>query len=362
MARITILLSFDHELPLGGTPSYSEDLFAPTKEVLMAAQRMDVPITLFTDVLCADRFKEWDPIGFFEPYVSQIGEAINLGNDVQLHIHPHWVDSVYRGGSFVPSRSFTLSHFVKGASSQKIGEIVARAKLFLESICRSFNDNYKCIAYRAGGYNLSPATSDILSALFGNGIRIDSSIAKGYHFESTISKVDYRTVPDSPNWYIPLTGPVNQTASSGLYEIPIVSKPRTALNNLPFLVKRVIYRGRGHKLRGWGIHERGNTTIVSKLSRLFPQSAWLLSFDEYTTSVRDLMSIVEHHVRLHPKADWIIGSATSHPKSMGKYSRTLMERFVEKMRDTYTDHVQFSTYRQIYDDLNLRSKNVGPGA
>ena len=102
MRKLKILLSFDHELSLGGVQSYSKNLFEPTDRLVRVANDLDVKITLFTDVMCAIRFEEWDADGFSRHYRQQIGRVIQDGHDVQLHLHPHWIDSEYRDGTFIP--------------------------------------------------------------------------------------------------------------------------------------------------------------------------------------------------------------------------------------------------------------------
>jgi len=70
--QLKILLSLDHELSLGGAASYSRNLFDPTELVMRVAKELQVPLTLFTDVCCAIRFKKWDYERFCQPYERQI--------------------------------------------------------------------------------------------------------------------------------------------------------------------------------------------------------------------------------------------------------------------------------------------------
>ena len=318
MRKIRLILSFDHELSLGGTDSYQYNLFGPTDALIRLADQLAVPIVLFTDILCAERYKQWDRDGFFTPYTKQLVSALAHGNDVQLHIHPHWVDSSWVNGTYYPSPHFALSDFENAQPPNDIPGIVSRAYELLCELCSTQVADYRCIAYRAGGHNLSPATGTILTALFEKGIRIDSSIVKGFRFRSGISTVDLTRMPESPNWTIPLSGPLGAQADSGMFEIPVAGKPRTPLNNVPFLINRVLRRKRAHDPRGPSIHA-GHTPVFQKLSRMFPRSAWALSFDDAAHSVDDVMGILRAHVRTHEGTGDIICAAVSHPKSMGEY-------------------------------------------
>jgi hypothetical protein len=353
MRKIRLILSFDHELSLGGTVSYRRNLFDPTDALIRLADDLAVPISLFTDVLCAERYAQWDPAGFFTPYSMQIASALTRGHDVQLHIHPHWVDSTWANGTYYPSTHFALSDFENALPPNDIPGIVNRAYDFLCELCTAYVADYRCIAYRAGGHNLSPATGTILTALFDNGVRIDSSIVKGFRFRSELSTVDLTGMPKSPNWMIPLSGPLYAEADSGMFEIPVAAKPRTTLNNVPVLINRVLHRRRAHNPLGPSIHA-SHTPLFQKLARLFPRSAWALSFDDAAHSLDDVMGIFRAHVRAHDGTDDIICAAASHPKCMGDYELSLMRLFVGRARAEFGDALEFTTYRAVYDGLLAR--------
>ena len=358
---LRLLLSFDHELSLGQSADYARDLFDPTDRVIELADELEVPLTLFTDVCCALRFREWDESGFFGRYRRQLETAIEHGHDVQLHIHPHWIDSEYRDGRFVPAGSYSLGGFRDRAWPDNISGIIGRGKELLEEICGPRRPGYQCIAYRAGGFCLAPGTEAILSALWEHGIRIDSSIAKGNYFASELWRVDHRHMPDRANWYVAPSGPLDRDAAEGLYEIPIATRPRTPWNNLPFLFKRLFYRGRRYSSGGRPI-DAGRTSVLDKLARLVPRSAWLLGFDNYTEGVDDLMRTLDCHVKRHSRDDMIACSALSHPKYMGSWARSLMRAFVEQVRREFGPRAVFSTYGQFYDEFLVpQRRDFGTG-
>ncbi len=355
MTRLIILLSFDHELSLGGAKSYGNNLFYPTYKILDLANQLEVPITLFTDVLSAKRFKEWDERGFYKPYIEQIAEAQHNNHDVQLHIHPHWIDSDYIDGNFIPSESYQLSDYFDRKWPYNIQGIVNQSVNLLTDLCRRNDSQYKCIAFRAGGYGIAPNTDIILSSLYENGIRIETTVTKGFYFKSGISEIDFRNMPKSANWYISPQGPLEEEADDGLFEIPIAGRSRGFINNLPFLMKRIVFRKRRFRSGGIGLHER-YTSKFEKLSRLFPNSAWMLGFDNYTDSVGGLLKIVNYHIDNHLESETIICSSISHPKSMGNYSLSLMEGFIQEVRRQHKGTVEFSTFRRIYDEFGLENK------
>ena len=344
--KIRLVLAFDHELSLGGTDSYERNLFEPTEALMAAAEAIDVPIVLFTDVLCAIKHREWGIARFADEYDAQLSRALRAGHDVQLHLHPHWLTSRWADGRFEPSRHFSLNDFATHSLPYSIEEIVECGVRYLREVCVRADPAYTCNAFRAGGYNIVPSTSRIARALYDNGIRIDSSIIHGFYFRSGLSTVDFRGVPASANWFLPLEGTISQAAASGLFEVPIASAPRNPLNNLPFLARRLVHRKRRHSDGGRSIHD-GSTSVREKLGRLFPRSAWTLSFDNYADSGSDVFDIFRRYVDAHAGEPEIVCASVSHPKSMGTHARAIMRDFVERARERFRDDLSFVTFREI---------------
>lgn len=341
--KLKLFLTFDHELPLGGVKSsWNDALFEPTKKLMEFAAELQVPVVLFTDVLCGTRFEQWDKAGFFEPYIAQLKKAVANRHDVQLHLHPHWLTSGFENGKFIPSNDFSLSDFADKSAGYSIEEIVSLGVDFLNNHLKPSFPEYQCLAFRAGGYNLGIRrdTGRILTALFGKGIAYDSSVCKGYYFKSAISEIDYRNMPSPPNWYIGLTGDLTKPAENGIYEIPIASIPKSPFE-MPTMLKIRKYAFRAPQNGGYQIHEGKPAGYGYKLKQLF--SSRMLGFDNYTYSHEYLMKILDYNVRKYRAYDEVLLSVSGHPKSMGPYAFELMKRFVDNVRKKYPE-AEFTTF------------------
>ena len=354
MQQIKLMLSFDHELSLGGATSYATNLFEPTRNLLSLASQLDVPLVFFSDIWSAIRFREWDSNRFYTPYREQLGTAIRNGHDVQLHIHPHWVDSTYDGTDFHPSTRYKLADFHNAPAPNNIEGIIERGFAEMTEICEAFCRDYKCVAYRGGGYNLEPQTNTILSTLLKLGIVLDSTIAKGMQYHSPVNAVDYRDVPQAANWFISPNGSLRTAADHGIYEVPIAAMPRTIANNIPFLARRVFNRRYRYRSTGFTIGSKASTR-ANRIARLFPDSAWIVSFDGYARTAKDVLATLRYHVRQHQSDELIVCSACSHPKFMGPYQLRVMATFVEMARAEYGERLEFVTARQICEELHLTS-------
>jgi hypothetical protein len=341
--KLKLILTFDHELPLGGVrTSYQEALFEPTKRLFNLAEKLEVPVVLFTDVLCALKFKEWDEEHFYKPYTEQLQEAVKRGHDVQLHLHPHWLTSRFENNTFIPSKDYKIADFASNPTFS-IETIIEMGIEFLRLECAQAQSNYTCNAFRAGGYNIESETARIFSSLYKHGIRYDSSIIKGYYFRSALSEVNCQHMPSAPNWYIGTDGNIRKEAPAGILEVPIGSIPKTPFE-VPTRFKLKKMASQAPQDHGYQIHEGNPTDFMSKVRMLF--SARMLSFDNYTLSLEYLMKILDYNVRKYSRNDLVILSVSGHPKSMGDYSFQLMESFITRVRQKYPD-VEFTSFSRL---------------
>lgn len=342
--KIRLLLTFDHELPLGSlNTNYQKALFDPTERLFESARRNDFPVTLFTDVLCALRYKEWDKEGFYEPYSNQLQKAIELGHDVQLHLHPHWLTSNYENGVVIPSDDYSLAHFAH-YPELPVSEIVSKGTQLLQEICRKAGNNYNVLAFRAGGYNIEPGSKEIFNELAKNGIRYDSSVVLKYYFVSSLSLIDFRKVPPMPNWYIGNEGDFRKPANSGILEIPVAAIPKTPFE-IPTRFKLKRFAFRAPESHGTMVHEGKPGSRLQQLRMLF--SARMLTFDNHTLSPKYLMRILDYNVQKFKNFETLNLATCSHPKTMGDYSFSLMEQFIEMARKKYSD-IEFTTFERLY--------------
>ena len=340
MANLNILLTFDYELPLGGVKKdYHDALFEPTEKLLHLAGQLQVPLVFFADILSYVRFKDWDVENYCIPFKNQLQQALSLGHDIQLHTHPHWLDSRFENQRFIPSHKFELADF----PDNEIDQIIQLSIDELNGICKEVNPDYQCTAFRSGGFNLHGSPKTILESLYRNGIHFDSSIAKGYFFSSAISYVDYRKTAKKCNWYLDFEGDFSKENSSGILEIPTAGKPKSFFE-IPTRFKLKTLENRTVN-RGFVIHTEKDPNPFHRIRQLF--SARMLTVDNYTYSLEYLMKIVKHTVSKYKKELPVYFCLIGHPKSMGDYSLDLLAGFVNQIQNLYKDDVQFCTFNHL---------------
>ncbi len=344
---INIFLTFDYELPLGGiVKSFDHSLFDPAGKLLKVLKRIDVKAVFFVDILSWLRFKYLGVTDYTNPFEIQVSEIIKQGHEIALHLHPHWIESNYENGKIIPSSKFKLSDFAGDTCKNSIENIIETGTKHITELCRRTDGSFRCIAYRAGGYNLFPETKRILNALHANGILIDSSISRGYFFRSNTSIVDYRKLPEKPNWFLSSDGVFEKENNTDefIYEIPIASKPK-GMFEIPTALKMKFYKNRAVEYRGSMIHSNEKVTKSDKIKQLF--SARMLTVDNHTLSTKYLIKILDYNINRFKDFDEISLSLIGHPKSMGNYHYNLLADFIKTAKNKYGNLLQFTTMKDF---------------
>ncbi len=356
MNKIKLLLTFDYELPLGNFSSYDQGLFKPGQALIEAGERMEVPIVLFADICSALRFKEVDYDGYYLRFQDQLQDAIKRGHDVQLHIHPHWMTTELSKNHYKPSLDFSLGHFNNSSSKYSINEIIEKSIDELVEICTQVDPSYKCVAYRAGGYGITSSYSDIVSSLIKNNIKIDSSVIKDFYLKKSFSELNFSNMPNKSRWQISPENGINFDSESGLYELPITGIPINIMTIAKRRFNKIVNR---KKLAQFKYDHGGagypstkiDLSIYDKYRHFINPSR--LMFDAEHSTVDFLEKIVRFNVKAyeHEKRD-IILTGIGHPKSMGDHHIQKLERFIDRMRSTYKDRIEFVSYQKVLSSLS----------
>jgi hypothetical protein len=348
MKKINVLFTFDYELPLGRlTGSYDDALFKPTNHLLELAERLDFKIVLFADILSYLFFKQHGITAYTRPFEAQLQEAITKGHDVQLHLHPHWLESSMENGTFQPSNKFKLGDFFTPDNPGKIHEIIRMGVDELTTICRQSNPTYRCIAYRGGGYNLEPHSALIIEGLKSCGIRYDSSVVPGYYFKSAQNCVDYTRVPNLPNWYLSDSGNLNESGKEGILEIPVASAKKRPFE-LPTFIKTRLkkYQNRAPQSFGQMIHVSHTLTFAEKWKMRLANR--MLTVDNHAFSPEYLQHIHRTYVNRFHGHEEISFALIGHPKTMGDYALKLVESYTLFIRNQREETIEIHTFETLH--------------
>ena len=188
-AVMKIFLTFDYELFFGKQAgSVEKCMLEPTSDLFELAKGKNVAYTFFVDIgylIRADHYPELSKE--VAQVKSQIKEMIQLGHDVQLHIHPHWEKATFENGAWkMRTRyAYKLSDF----ETEERNNIVRSYKTYLEELI-----GRKVTTFRAGGWCIQPFEE--LNPVFKEvGLKIDSSVFHKGYLVTIDYDVDFRMAP-----------------------------------------------------------------------------------------------------------------------------------------------------------------------
>jgi len=401
---IYILFTADYELYFGKN-FLSDDkvLFEPTEMIMSALEKRSIPLNIFPDICSVWRHKEYELLDYVDKFESQLIEAVRRGNDVQLHLHPHWLKSIYNGKEWThdigifklqdfgfdgeEAKDYSLfevdcenknckplnpplSPFQKGDFSpsydHSANRLIKRGKEYLESLLTKYAPNYKCIAFRAGGYCLQPEDKKLIQALLDTGITIDSSIIPNLVSNTNVNEIDFKGIPDLPNWFISAQGGVKKPDQKGLFEIPIPSSTKI-LPKLKAMAKGIFSKDSVvNSPRGIVIQKKSvDDSFISKNINRFNYLVKTIGSLECERMFPDrgmeyMFSILKDWIKCYAYSGDIFLSIIMHPKSIFQNHIDNLLKFIDRICLEYSD-VQFITFLEVHKILSQtrdQSKNV----
>src|SRR5690606_34558441 len=117
---MNIYISLDSELFFGSqSGSVEKCIIEPTETLLEIVNPYNIKFVCFVDAgyLCAlERFKDKYPQlnDDYQKVSKQVRGLAREGHGIELHIHPHWEDTIYDGEKWIFDTSrYKLSDFSK---------------------------------------------------------------------------------------------------------------------------------------------------------------------------------------------------------------------------------------------------------
>lgn len=347
---INLILSLDYEIFFGSNQeNFTFTLIEPTSKIVDICNKYSVPVTLMADVYSLIKHKRLGLYDYNEQVTNQFIEVMKNGiNDIQLHIHTHWINSNFNNNKWEFNYDdYRIHKYVKNNNSDFL-KVIDEAKTFLEDILRKQKSDYKCIAFRAGGWCLQP-THHIIDSLVKLGILYDSSVIPGARMYKGEHYYDYRKAPFYRNFKVTS----NHSEDTCLMEVPVGSVKAFHFN----IIKKLLFRHYRKKvinfemsgatmLENYKSHRI--TKILAKIWNFFLSPSYL-SIDFMSSN--ELLYILDT-INRKKKNDNIFVSIVGHPKTYNESKLKELERFLEivSKRPEYN----FTTFTK----MSINSKGV----
>lgn len=234
---LDLVLTLDYELFGDGSGDVFELMIRPTEDFLSLCDKYNIKTTIFFEVMEYLKMQEeWEKGNMMnysqnpaEAIRNQIISAHNSGHDIQLHIHPHWINSRYENGRWIlDSRYWKLTKVPEKADADfplGLEELIALGKDSIEGIIKPIDPAYRCHIFRAGGYCITPSEK-IISVLKKLGFTIDSSVIPGAYHNDDYYYYDFRNISlDRPFWGVGKSVDTPLAEAGDFIEVPVFAKP-----------------------------------------------------------------------------------------------------------------------------------------
>ncbi|MEO5327736.1 MAG: hypothetical protein H7829_05770 [Magnetococcus sp. THC-1_WYH] len=365
---IYLLPSADYEVYLGANHDREEAvLIEPTNRLLEMYESLGLRTTLFCDVACIWRYREWGREETASRMERQMIDAIVRGHDVQAHLHPHWLKTDWIEGRYLFSPEDYLLGTLDADETRcqiMVEQLLQRVVTYLHGLLQPVDPEYRCIAFRAGGYGLQPRENMVLAALIKAGFVIDSSIIPGFIYHSGTHRVDFSATPDRANYWLDAKHGLSQPApdGQGLFEIPIPAIGLTPLQalriNLPEALRQTvtILTGQDHNHPPRGIpcgetppqpasrwhraYWRGRALLQTRFHRL-----------EAGLSLPLLQTTWKRYLQRFPQDQDLYLAINCHPKGMQQRHFHVLKRFHQKTAHHSPRPLRCLTFRDAWHQL-----------
>ncbi|MHD0315024.1 polysaccharide deacetylase family protein [Fusobacterium varium] len=194
-----IILTFDYEIYFGKESGTIEKcMIEPTEALLNKLNFYNIKGIFFIDILFYIKMLNHSELTEKAKLMKeQIKKMVESGHRVELHLHPHWLDTEYKNKKWI-FKSYKRYRF------NSLDKIV-REKVFqmgineLEKICREVKDDYKIEGFRAGGWCIQPF-EDFYEYFKKYQIKYDSSVAYGISGKSGGHYFDFSNTPSKEKY------------------------------------------------------------------------------------------------------------------------------------------------------------------
>ncbi len=277
---LKLLLTVDYEIFGNGSGCVRKCLIDPTEKLLNICESVGARLTLFVDYCEYKAFRDAEdadilPDGFLPAtwIETQLKKAVAKGHDVQLHLHPQWIDYEFISPEIwrVNLAYWRLPDVPGGygheQDPQSLVGLFAAGKESFENLFKPVNPYYACRAFRAGARCIQPE-AEVLRAMKATGIRFDTTVVPGIKKNNGLSVFDFTgTEVLMPCWKV--ESHLDQHSAQGtIAEIP------TFTTRIGFFHRLIFHLNRLNAGKPSGCHYRENSRYLEKIPAKRPASIW----------------------------------------------------------------------------------------
>lgn len=210
--KLLIIVEDDFEVLGNGLGNVADLQYLPALSLMNIAEELGIKLTFMVDVahlLTLNKYQQADPNMRIQKKIwdETVLMMKERGFDVQLHLHPQWLNASYKMGYFYLNDNWNIGCYEPSAQRKLIRESIE----YLTTLLRQADSSYSVIAFKAGSWGLQPSDS-LLSELMNSGIRLVVGVRHG--LEISEASVDYSQLEEKHLPYHPQFSDINKVAPS----------------------------------------------------------------------------------------------------------------------------------------------------
>lgn len=126
--------------------------------------------------------------------------ALKRGHDVQLHIHPQWLNAYYtKEDGWKLAENWDITKY----NRTDVDCMIKKCMSYLNDLFKTNNIFHKLCAYRAGSWAFAPSDF-MIDVLKENGIVLDMSLVKGLKYDTKHVVLDYTLLEEETRPFYPV--------------------------------------------------------------------------------------------------------------------------------------------------------------
>ncbi|WDN87833.1 hypothetical protein BuS5_00801 [Desulfosarcina sp. BuS5] len=243
MKQFLILIEDDFEIMGNGLGNVADLQYLPALALMNIADKYNAKITFMVDVAQQLAFKANSEIPEIRVQSTLWDETVLLlkerGHDVQLHLHPQWINATYESGYFCLNDNWNIGRY-DPAIQHKL--IVDSVEYLTSLLCKEFPE-YKVCAFKAGAWGLQPSAN--LQAEFEKiGIHIILGVRDG--LKVLTQGIDYTDLEEKQLPYYPDADDITRVAENvrNLVVIPLQPYAPDLITFSKYILNQVVTKFR----------------------------------------------------------------------------------------------------------------------
>ena len=284
--KFIVLIEDDFEIMGNGEGNVADLQYLPALSLMNIANRYDIKITFMVDVahkLVLERLSVDHPE--LDIQNSIVDKTIllmkNMGHDVQLHLHPQWLNSTYKNGHFYLSHKWNIGLYNQDEQHNLIQDAV---KYLTQLLCPQYPE-YKVCAFKAGSWGMQPSAT-LLLELKKVGINIVMGIRKGLQIAN--QGIDYTDLEEERLPYYPESNDITRIADNTKNPIVIPLQPYAPdlLTFSKYVFNRIITELRYKNTSIYYSKDISTPHAIKKLTPLRDRKVFTISTRPYGTHLK----------------------------------------------------------------------------